>query len=103
MTLLFFQNVIPEAVQDLLKHECHPEQKRTVILNLVQDPSLDEMASSLLLGKDADLHRHDTRINQLLFNCSCILFTLSDNFSEVRFSRILSTLIGKQKGVSRVG
>ena len=36
-------------------------------------------------------------------NCCCIFLTLSSSFSEVRFSRMLSTLIGKQNGVNRCG
>ena len=36
---------------------------------------------------------------ELAFNCSCILRTRSASFSEVKFSRMLSTLMGKQNGV----
>ncbi len=50
-----------------------------------------------------DIKRQCSRLHQLRFNCSCIRFTRYESFSEVRFSRILSTLMGKQKGVSRVG
>src|SRR5215212_2366443 len=41
--------------------------------------------------------------NSFYSNCLCILLTRSSNFSEVRFSLMLSTFIGKQKGVKRFG
>jgi hypothetical protein len=34
------------------------------------------------------------------FSCACIRLTRSSSFSEVRFSRMLSTFIGKQNGVN---
>src|SRR5260221_185145 len=40
---------------------------------------------------------------QNVYNCCCIFLTLSSNFSEERSSRILSTFIGKQNGVSCCG
>lgn len=41
------------------------------------------------------------RVHNKLSNCCCIFLMRSSSFSEVRFSRMLSTLIGKQKGVNR--
>jgi hypothetical protein len=36
-------------------------------------------------------------------NCDCILFTRSSSFSDERFSRMLSTFIGKQNGRKSIG
>src|SRR5688500_7710634 len=51
------------------------------------------------------LHNRDANIQlqRYLFSCSCILLTRSSSFSEDKFSRMLSTLSGKLKGVNRSG
>ena len=64
----------------------------------------DEVTVIELLVKPGDTVAAEQSLITVHFSiCSCIFFTRSSSFSDVRFSRILSTLIGKQNGVSRLG